>query len=171
MFRLLLQSLLDPRGRVNRIGLLYVAGGLLALQVITYGLAWAGLYHPRTIGVQFFELMALWICMAAAIKRLHDIGYGAIWVLIGFAAEFCFALMLVVGVLVTMGQAALDEGSSSYWTVIGLTMLPALVGTIWLHIQPGQQWDNRFGDVPGRTGFGAPTCDKAGVAALAADTA
>ncbi len=168
MLNSLYRSLFDPRGRIDRKGLLLLAVCLFAAQIAVYGGAWLGLYAARAIAVQGFELLSLWVCMVAAIKRLHDIGYGAVWVMIGFGAKCLFALGLVVSVMLVWGLQALETGTSSYWTVVGLTMLPAVAGTLWLHVKPGERRTNRYGMVPGRTGFSEPQHPSAAMTGLEA---
>jgi uncharacterized membrane protein YhaH (DUF805 family) len=157
MLRTISCLLFDPRGRIDRKGLLLLAGGLFAAQAMIYGMAWAGFYPSRHSLVQLFEVAALWICLAAAVKRLHDIGCGGTWVLIGFGCQCLFALVLVVTAMLTMGQGALETGTSTYWWIVGVTMLPAVAATLWLHVQRGQPHDNIYGPVPGGLGY-APPC-------------
>ncbi len=153
MFRLLVTTSLSPHGRINRKGLLVIAVALFVVQLAVYGLAWSGLYSLRATGVQVFELVVLWLCLTAAVKRLHDVGFGGIWVIIGFGFKVALALLLVVGALLAFGQQALETGTPVYWWIVALTMVPAVAGTLWLHIQPGEEASNRFGDRPGADGY------------------
>ena len=148
-----LRVLFDPRGRIDRKGMIWLALFVLALQVVVYGTAWL----TSSVSVQLIaracELVIFWICLCAAIKRLHDTGKGMVWVAIAIAATVAFSFVVVLVAVLTLGADALQPSAHAYWVILGLTMLPALAATIWLHVKRGEAHDNRYGPRPGPAGF------------------
>jgi uncharacterized membrane protein YhaH (DUF805 family) len=91
------------------------------------------------------KALALWVGTIGLIKRLHDVGRSAWWVLAGMAGLciWCAVVAVVIGLM--FGSAAFMPGSTGYIVLLGLVMLPAIGATFWLHLEPGDPFSNRFG--------------------------
>jgi uncharacterized membrane protein YhaH (DUF805 family) len=96
------------------------------------------------------KALALWVGTIGLIKRLHDVGRSAWWVLAGMAGLciWCAVVAVVIGLM--FGASALVPGSIGYIVLLGLIMLPAIGVTFWLHLEPGDPFPNRFGQPPAR---------------------
>lgn len=156
-----LPHLVDPRGRCNRRGLLIVATLLLGLELVAlavFCLTGAAFNGPVA---WTFKLAVCWVAIAGCAKRLHDVGRSA-WVMAwalpvtivwGFASTLSLALVV--------GLDALVPTSPWYLASLGLTMLPVVAGTLWLHLAKGEAGPNRYGPVPEGLGFAGPHADRA----------
>lgn len=152
----LVVHLFDPRGRCNRKGLLVVAIVLLVLQVglgaMFYG---AGIdFSSPAIGV--LKLVFFWLALAAASKRLHDLGLSGWWVAKSFAIMLAWTTALALALMLTFGDRAMREGETGFWILLAGNMLPVLVLTLWLHFARGMSGANPFGDEPSGLGFSHP---------------
>lgn len=142
-------ELFDPRGRLDRKGLLVVAFSMLSLQVaagtfaVRTGIA---LDHPAII---LAKVLFLWLATAAVSKRLHDLDRSA-WVVPKAAGLLLMWSVLVSAVLMLwLGRAALQQGETGFWLSVAATTLPVFVATLWLHCAPGSPGTNRYGPLPG----------------------
>lgn len=150
----IVRSLLDPRGRADRRGLLWLALVLLALQGVLFGalaLGWLDMANPALITA---KVLILWVSTVAVIKRLHDVGLSGIWVLAGFGGWSLLTTVIAIVMVAIVGLDALRPTSPHYWTTMTLSMVPVVVAMLWLHLAPGERRPNRFGVPPGPTGFG-----------------
>lgn len=145
--------LFDPRGRVDRKGLLVLALALLALQALFAGALATGLLAVSSAPAILIKLAFLWVALVAASKRLHDLGRSAWWIAITLAAMIVWAVIAVLIVLPIYGQAMLVPGSDGYMVTLALNMLPILAATLWMHFAKGEPVDNRYGPAPDATGF------------------
>lgn len=73
--------------------------------------------------------------MAVAVRRLHDVGKSALWLLVGFA----FAVGVFVGAATGVSEVSLTAAIGSF--IIGLCLL-------CLFIRKGQDGENQFGGDP-----------------------
>jgi uncharacterized membrane protein YhaH (DUF805 family) len=139
--------LLDPRGRTGRTGLLASASLMLGIEVF-FLLALPEQSDRIPVYLWPIKALALWVGTIGLIKRLHDVGRSAWWVLVGMAGIciWCAVVAIVVGLL--LGAAALVPGSTGYTILLGLVMLPAIGMAFWLHLEPGDPSPNRFGPLP-----------------------
>jgi uncharacterized membrane protein YhaH (DUF805 family) len=138
--------LLDPRGRTDRAGLLASASLMLGIE------AFFVVALPEHGGIPVYlwplKALALWVGTIGLIKRLHDVGRRAWWILAGMAGLciWCAIVAVVIGMM--FGTAAFVPGSSGYTVLLGLVLLPAIGVTFWLHLEPGDPFPNRFGQPP-----------------------
>jgi uncharacterized membrane protein YhaH (DUF805 family) len=142
--------LLDPRGRIGRVGLFVSASLMLGIEAF---LLVAVPEQSDSLPVYLWPMkaLALWLGTIGLIKRLHDVGRSAWWVLAGMAGLCVWSAVVAVVTGVMFGSAALVPGSTGYIVLLGLVMLPAIGVTFWLHLEPGDPFPNRFGPPPVRT--------------------
>jgi uncharacterized membrane protein YhaH (DUF805 family) len=139
--------LLDPRGRTSRSGLLASASLMLGVEaVLIMGLA--GQSDSLPVYLWPMKALALWLGTIGLIKRLHDVGRSAWWVLAGMAGLCIWCAVVAVVVGLSLGSGAFLPGSTGYLVMLGLVMLPAIGVTFWLHLEPGDPFPNRFGPPP-----------------------
>ncbi|MGQ0671380.1 MAG: DUF805 domain-containing protein [Hyphomicrobium sp.] len=146
-------ELFDPRGRINRMGLLVVAAALLVLELVAGALvlrAGLDIAHPAVIG---FKVLCLWLATAAVIKRLHDLDRGAMVLVTAAAGVVLWSLLATVVLMIALGPAALDEGEPGFMMSLAATVLPVFAMTMWLHCAPGRLGPNRYGPAP--MGYGS----------------
>lgn len=156
-------TLLDPRGRCNRRGLLHVAGVLLAAEAaLAVWLVQSGAAFDGPIAFAI-KLALLWTAIAASCKRLHDCGRSAWWIAIaaGGVMAWCFVLTLVL--VVVLGPSALGTQSPWLFAVLVGVLLPIVALALWLHCVPGQDGENAYGPEPDAAGFSMPCMDRRGV--------
>jgi uncharacterized membrane protein YhaH (DUF805 family) len=130
--------LLDPRGRIGRRDLLLSACVVLSLEFLLL------MPSSEVIAVPAKGL-ALWIAMAALIKRLHDLDYSGWWVPAGLGGLCIWTALLAMVSLLTVGQDAFLPGTTANLVLLGLIMLPAAGITLWLHLSQGDAAANRYG--------------------------
>lgn len=150
-------QLIDPRGRCSRKGLLCAAAVLLALQVpvvVTLWLSGIGLTGHTAL---ILDLAFCWIGFAIVAKRLHDLGHSAWWVPAAVLVWFAGTVSLAVAVILVGDPELMQPGTTSYWVVFALMLAPLLIAALWLHLAEGDANDNRFGPVPGTSGFSMPS--------------
>jgi uncharacterized membrane protein YhaH (DUF805 family) len=139
--------LLDPRGRIGRVGLFASASlmlGIEALLIIAFPEQGDGL----PVYLWPMKTLALWVGTIGIIKRLHDVGRSAWWVLAGMAGLCIWCAVVAIIISLLFGAAALVPGSTGYIILLGLIILPAIGVTFWLHLEPGDPFPNRFGQAP-----------------------
>ncbi|MGF1651434.1 MAG: DUF805 domain-containing protein [Hyphomicrobiaceae bacterium] len=148
--------LFDPRGRINRKGLLILAVALLALQlaalaaVVALGMA-ADSQFAITLKVVFG-----WIALVAAIKRLHDTNRSGWWVFIAFVALIVWSIAVITVLMLAFGVSALQPGGAGHAAALVLTAAPTLAAALWLHLVPGDLAENGYGPMPSAQGFARP---------------
>jgi uncharacterized membrane protein YhaH (DUF805 family) len=136
-----LSTLFLPVGRGSRAEMLLAAFVMLAGEAILFSLGdWLG-----QAGALVLKALVVWIGLMVTIRRLHDLGFSAWWVLFG-AAFLCMwgSLMLLSG-LFFLGREVVVPGSTFHLVVLALVMLPAIGVALWLHLAPGQPFRNRYG--------------------------
>lgn len=147
------RQLVDPRGRCNRQGLLALTVVALALQAVGGSmLAFAGKALDGALAMSL-NAPIFWVGAMAVLKRLHDIGRTGWWVLASSAAWIVWAFVATFAAVAIFGQGAIAEGSLGFWIVFAMIVLPAFGGLLFLHAAPGDTAVNRYGEVPGPTGF------------------
>lgn len=145
--------LLDPRGRIDRRGLLLLALALLALQGLFAGALAAGMMAIDGAPALIVKTAFLWIALVAAAKRLHDLGRSAWWIAIAFVATIVWGVVAVLAAYPVFGRDMLVAGSTGYMAALALNMVPILAATLWMHFARGEQAANRYGPAPDATGF------------------
>lgn len=147
------RTLLDPRGRCNRRGLLYVSSLLLAVEL---GLALIVLVAdvpfdgPAALVV---KLILLWTALVATSKRLHDCGRSAWWIAGTAFGLMGWCFLVTLGVVLLLGPPALAGTPMALGAVMTAVFLPLLSLAIWLHVARGDIEANQYGPVPDATGF------------------
>ena len=130
--------LLDPRGRIGRRDLLLCASIMLGIEIL--------IMLPSIEMIAFpAKGLALWIVMAAIIKRLHDLGKSGWWFPAGLGGLCMFTALLAMGFMVTAGSDAFVPGTAGYTALMGLIMLPAIGMMLGLHLIHGDMAANRYG--------------------------
>ncbi len=149
-------ELIDPRGRVNRKGLILLTTVMLGAQTGVYGAMYKMGIEPQTgIGLVFHSLF-LWLGIVAVAKRLHDLGIRAtalVWAGLGFAV---WSLVLAFAIVAVISNGATDPGGPALTLGVLASMLPLFAVAIWLHCATGEAGSNRYGEVPGAHGFSYP---------------
>lgn len=139
---------LDPRGRLNRFGLLSVAFLLLGLEIAAAALI-VGLDRPingaEAIGL---KVLFFWMATAAISKRLHDLDRSAWWLLKAAGAIIAFAVVVTLVLMATLGNASMRPGELGFLLGVASTTVPVFVMILWLHCAPGDAGPNRFGPPP-----------------------
>ncbi len=150
-------QLFDPRGRCDRRGFLFLAVGLMVLQISLAG--FVQLFDQPVNGTMFLILNAplFWVGMMAVLKRLHDSNRSGWWVPLAFAGWLFGAVVASLITTLVLGAEALQhsaaQGGPVFWFLIAFMWLPAFGGLLWLHASAGDRAVNRFGAVPGPLGF------------------
>ncbi|MEO0618508.1 MAG: DUF805 domain-containing protein [Pseudomonadota bacterium] len=147
----------DPRGRCNRRGLLYVMGITLTMQVvIAIGVVVAKVAFVGPIAMAV-KLTFLWIAISATVQRLHDTGRSGWWLAGAFVFLVVWMALMGVGlpilVATTWGPQLISFTSPAFYAILMLSYAPILGGALWLHFAVGERVDNRYGPVPGASGF------------------
>lgn len=143
----------DPRGRVNRKGLIVLAAILIGAQL---GVVGAQKIFALDIGPGLeaaINLVLLWICLAGVSKRMHDLDVGA-WHLIWSTLLLVTAAVgsAIVSVY-CLGDEAMVPGNFGFLIVTAVVLAPVVFATVWLHCAVGTDTANRFGPAPGPSGF------------------
>jgi uncharacterized membrane protein YhaH (DUF805 family) len=148
----MLRGLYDPRGRTNRYGFFLT---LVLAAMLTHGsmrliggfeshnvLSWAVLTH------------ALWINTIPCLRRIHDVGYNSIKLLLGVPVLMLlsvglgwFSLQLLANIAPET-LISLSPEQPLYWGMMLIYMLPLLAGMIWLSTARGEDNANEYGDIP-----------------------
>jgi len=152
----LVLSLLDPRGRCNRKGLLIIASAMLGVELILLGAFLAfnlSLVGPAASGL---KLLFCWLAITACSKRLHDLGRSA-WNLVwALPVTIFWTLAIALAFAFGLGMESLMPRSPWYPLAIGASMLPVVAATLWLHLARGKPGANRYGPEPEGLGFSGP---------------
>ncbi len=149
-------DIFDPRGRANRKGLVILAAILLLAQACAYGgcyLAGIELHGPVSWVI---HSLFIWLGTAALSKRLHDLGISAWWMLWSAIGVFIWTFIVSFAVVLTLGIEAAEPGSSGMMIAMSVSFAPILVLTLWMHFALGEEGNNKFGPVPGASGFSKP---------------
>ncbi len=158
MLRLdMIPMLFDPRGRCNRKGLLVIACAMLAVQIcLAIGLwqAGASLESPVVVAL---KVVFVWLALAAASKRLHDLGLGTLWIGAAFLGLLVWSVLSVMAVMSVFGTDVFNVNSPAFATVMSANIAPVIIVTAWMHFAKGDSGANRFGPPPGRDGFSMPS--------------
>jgi len=156
-------SLADPRGRYDRRGLLIVAGAMLAVEAVAAALVvWAGVELDNA-ALLVVKLACVWLATTVVIKRLHDLGLPGWRMLWAALAVTAWAFVVALGLMLWLGDAAMETGAIGYNLTLAGTVLPILLATLWLHFARGERGPNRYGPEPAGWGFSHPgTGDFAG---------
>lgn len=170
-FVLFLLSLADPRGRCNRRGLLVVATLLLGVEIVLVAAMSLGIVSPGGAGLLPVKAAILWVAIAACSKRLHDTGRSAWMMAWALPVTIAWSLAATIAVAMHVGLEALVPSSPWYFACLGLTMVPVVAGTLWLHVAPGEAGPNRYGPAPDGLGFAGPHRDRAAIAPTTARVA
>ena len=160
------QWLFDPRGRVDRKGLIYLALALLVMQALLAGLLYAAGLHLEHPVVMVLKLVFIWIALAAASKRLHDLGRSGLWIVGAAFGMIAWCVVVVGAVVAVYGLDGMKPGEAGHTIAFVVNMFPVLIATLWLHFAKGAEGENAYGPAPDHTGFSHPN-DAAGVVAHA----
>lgn len=162
--------LLDPRGRCNRYGLAWVAFVMLPAQLALLA-ATAILVIPWTHPVVLaLKCAFIWMAVAAVIKRLHDLGRGAIWMLIGSVLFVIWSFAVALAAIFTFGTTEMVPGTPMYLVVLGLNTAFMLAALLYLHFKKGDQGPNAYGPAPDNSGFSSPVTAATSRTAIADDS-
>ncbi|MEO0731090.1 MAG: DUF805 domain-containing protein [Pseudomonadota bacterium] len=154
------QLLVDPRGRINRKGLLAVAVPLVFTQLALYAMFGVyGLNAHNSWMVFCCELVFVAMALVLAAKRLHDCDMSAWWIPGALAIVVALISLCSFAFLYTLGAASLQHGHIGYVVTVGANVALMLVALLWLHCKQGTPGDNRFGPAP--DGFGVSHPDDA----------
>ena len=174
---LTIRNLFDPRGRIDRKGLFWLALVLTACQAIfaVAAIIGATVFDGSTISgstmpggaawewdtvampsVFAVKLVLLWISFVAVTKRLHDIGLSAIWLLIGGFALMVWTNLAALAAVFMLGLTSLNPTSPAFVATFAICLLPMVVALIWLHLAKGERAPNQYGVPPGLSGFSGP---------------
>lgn len=147
------RQLIDPRGRCNRQGLLVLT--VIALTIQTVAGVVLALNGQPLHGKLALALNApiFWVGAMAVLKRLHDMGRTGWWVPAMTTAWIVWAFIATFVAVAAFGPQAVAEGSMGFWIVFAMIVLPAFGGLLYLHAAPGETGTNKYGEVPGPTGF------------------
>lgn len=155
MFTQAIYILFDPRGRVNRKGLLVLASALFVLQIAFFVAFQADAFPDSVAAV--LKIAFLWIAIVAAAKRLHDTGRTAWWIPGATLILIVWTVIVTTAILFTMGPRAVEQGSEGFTLAMVLTMVPIVIYSLWLHFAPGDAGQNTYGAHPDGLGFSHPS--------------
>jgi len=150
-------SLVDPRGRCNRKGLLMAAAIMLGVEVVAGLGMWASertLDDPLVVAI---KVALFYLAVSAAIQRLHDLGRSAWNMLWASLAMLVWSVVLAFAVVVQMPPDQMEPGKLGFAVVFAGIALPMLAMLLWLHFAPGESKSNRYGAIPGALGFARVT--------------
>ncbi len=153
---LLAMSLLDPRGRCNRKGLLIIASAMLGVELILLGAFWGFSLSLTGPAASALKLLFCWLAITACSKRLHDLGRSAWNLAWALPVTIFWTLATALAFAFGLGLESLMPRSPWYPLAIGASMLPVVAATLWLHLARGNPGSNRFGPEPEGLGFSGP---------------
>lgn len=149
----LILSLIDPRGRCNRKGLLIAAAIMLVVEIVVGVGLWASeraLDDPSVVAI---KAALIYLAFSAAIQRLHDLGRSAWAMLWATLAMIVWSVVLAFAVMLQMPPEALEPGKLGFAIVFAGIALPMLGMLLWLHFAPGEPSPNKYGAIPSGLGF------------------
>lgn len=150
------QAFLDPRGRCDRQGLLFIAIVLLVLQLVLGGGFWLADVDLTGPAAMLLKAVFFWAAIAAAAKRLHDFGRSAWWLVGGLAVAVAWSFALAFAAILMIGPEALTPQSPWFAAFFAGTSLPLFAALMWLHFAKGMPGPNRFGPATTAWGFAGP---------------
>ena len=149
----LLRLLFDPRGRIDRKGLLAVAAPMVVIQILVMALL--RVVEP-TPTVEILELVTksvfVLIALVLAAKRLHDVSMSGWWIVGTMLGVTALITASAFGFLFALGPQTLAEGNLGFVVTIGINVVLMMSALLWLHCKRGTPADNVHGPVP--QGFG-----------------
>lgn len=149
----LLRLLFDPRGRIDRKGLLAVAAPMVVIQILVMALL--RVVEP-TPTVEILELVTksvfVLIALVLAAKRLHDVSMSGWWIVGTMFGVTALITASAFGFLFALGPQTLVEGNLGFVVTIGINVVLMMAALMWLHCKRGTPADNVHGPVP--QGFG-----------------
>ncbi|MEQ1670029.1 MAG: DUF805 domain-containing protein [Hyphomicrobium sp.] len=143
----------DPRGRVNRIGLIAIAAVMVGAQGGVYVSTYLTNYAPFPEVHVAMNAVFAWISYVSISKRIHDLGYGAGRMVLGAIAIAVASVLVAIVATAVLGEDAMLPGGVGYLAVASIVFVPVIAAVVWLHCAPGVKGSNRFGPEPGATGF------------------
>lgn len=146
-------DIFDPRGRVNRSGLLLLAAVMVGAQGSLLCARFVTGVQPGQVIEFLFGGGFFWLGYVALSKRLHDISCGVQCVAIGIAAIAVTSVAAAIMIAAVAGEDTLLPGAPGYLAIAAVIFLPTLAATVWIHCAPGDPHSNRYGPVPGASGF------------------
>ena len=102
------------------------------------------------------KVIFVWLALAAASKRLHDLGLGTLWIGAAFLGMLVWSVISVMAVMAVFGTDVFNVNSPAFATVMAANIAPVILVTVWLHFAKGDSGENRFGPPPGAQGFSMP---------------
>ncbi|MDX2258837.1 MAG: DUF805 domain-containing protein [Hyphomicrobiaceae bacterium] len=148
--------LFSPKGRCNPCGLLKLALVLLALQALALAVFLAldvPIENPLFLP---FKVAFLWLAATATLKRLHDLGLGGQWIVYALLATVLWTVVMGIFALALYGVEASVPGSPGFLAYAIASSAPLVLAAVYLHCVCGEPDENRFGPVPGPSGFSMP---------------
>jgi uncharacterized membrane protein YhaH (DUF805 family) len=141
-------DLADPRGRFDRVDLIWAAVTLIAGQIAFALGLW--IMNASFLGWRGFlaNLVFGWLGYAAISKRLHDLGHSSWWLLGCVLGWLAAALVLALAVALIAGPDALETGTPAFRATCSAVLLPAVVRALWLHLAAGEPRANCYGPAP-----------------------
>lgn len=152
----LVLSLLDPRGRCNRKGLLIIATSMLGVELALLGAFWGFGLSLTGPAAGVLKLLFCWLALTACSKRLHDLNLRAWHMAWALPVTIFWTLAIALAFAFGFGIESLMPKSPWYPLAVGTSMLPVVLATLWLHLARGTPGSNRFGPEPDGLGFAGP---------------
>ena len=143
----------DPRGRVDRQGLIIFAAVLIGLQVGAYGALWMNGIDLDSGLALVLDALFGWMGLAAVSKRLHDLNLSAWRLAAAMAGCIAWCFVFSLSVVFLMGEDAFITSGSGMIVAMTGALAPLAALTLWLHCAKGHKADNCFGPMPGPSGF------------------
>ena len=143
----------DPRGRIDRQGLIIFAAVLIGLQAGAYGALWMNGFYLDSGFAHAVNAPFFWMGMAAVSKRLHDLNLSAWWLAASAAGCLAWCFVFSLAVVFALGEDAFTQSETGMIVAVIGALTPLAVLTLWLHCAKGEIVDNPFGPRPGTTGF------------------
>lgn len=149
----LIRMFFDWRGRSSRKGFLIASGAILGVEISGAILIHIGGLSPDSAIIFVLKATLIWMCGVALAKRLHDMGYSALWIVGAAAACASWAAIFVPAFLAFAGLDAVQPGSAGNMILNAGAMFPALAAMLWLQLSVGQDGANVHGFAPDESGF------------------
>lgn len=146
----------DPRGRANRKGLVILAAILILAQACVFGGCYFVGNELKGPSSWVIHSLFIWFGTTALSKRLHDLGISAWWILWAAIGVFIWTFIVSIAVVLTLGIEAAVPGGTGMMISMAVSFAPILVLTVWMHFALSEQGANKFGPLPGASGFSKP---------------